>query len=199
MNVSHELHPDLFWALRGGDNNFCIFTTCDYETLHQGLMFTGKRHHNATHIPAFLDSFSDIVHGAEQDTQLAYFVAVAYYSGFQIASTLFEYPTPVDPGNPPAVVRENLAGPMLKDATQNTPLDYTTYVVTGSVPAGFRTRMWSQSFKLNAELIKHMSDHFFAVALNVLVIAPSVAFYAFPVPASRAMPKKGGKCIGFQS
>jgi FAD/FMN-containing dehydrogenase len=77
LNVSHELYSDLYWALRGGTNNFGIVTTFFYETLDQGLMFASKRQYNATHVPDLLDASSNAVHGAEQDTKLAHFAAIA--------------------------------------------------------------------------------------------------------------------------
>jgi FAD/FMN-containing dehydrogenase len=196
LNVSHELYSDLYWALRGGTNNFGIVTTFFYETLDQGLMFASKRQYNATHVPDLLDAFSNAVHGAEQDTKLAHFVAIAYHAGLQIASTEFEYFTPVDPSNPPLILQEYLAVPYLQATTHNTTLANTTYGLTESMPAGFRTTMWSQSFRLNADLMKRMSDHFFSIAPNVPAIAPSVAFQAFSIPALQAMQKKGGNALG---
>lgn len=192
INLSQNSYPNLYWALRGGGNNFGIVTKFNYETLHQGLMFANKRQYNATQIPALLDAFSIAVHGAEQDTKLAHFVAVAYHSGLQIASTEFEYFTPIDPNDPPPILREYLAVPPLKDTTQNTSLANTTYSLSESMPAGFRTAMWSQSFRLNAELMKRMSEHFFAIAPNVPTISPSISFQAFSVPALKAMQKREG-------
>jgi hypothetical protein len=194
--ASENEHPDLYWALRGGGNNFGIVTAFKYETLPQGLMFASKRQYNGTKIPALINAFVHAVKGAEQDTRLAHFVAVAYNNGGHFASTEFEYATPVDPANPPEILNEYLAVPPLQGTTQNTTLANTTYGLTASMPAGFRTTMWSQSYKLDAQLMQRMSDEFFRIAPSVPGFAPSISFQAFSVPALRAMQKKGGNALG---
>jgi hypothetical protein len=85
--VSPQSYADLYWALRGGGNNFGIIATVHYETLEQGLMFATKSQYNSTYVPALIDAFNNAVHGAENDTKLAHFIGLAYFSGMQIAST----------------------------------------------------------------------------------------------------------------
>jgi hypothetical protein len=194
--ASEKEHPDLYWALRGGGNNFGIVTTFNYETFPQGLMFASKRTYNGTATPALINAFVHAVEGAEQDARLAHFLAVAYNAGMHFASTEFEYATPVDPAHPPAIMKEYLAVEPLQETTQNTTLANTTYGLTESMPAGFRTTMWSQSFRLDADLMQRMSDEFFRMAPSIPGFAPSIAFQAFSVPALRAMQKKGGNALG---
>jgi hypothetical protein len=133
---------------------------------------------------------------AEQDTRLAHFVAVAYNKGGHLASTEFEYATPVDHAIPLEILKEYLAVPPLQETTQDTTLADTTYGLTASMPAGFRTTMWSQSFELNSQLMQRMSYDFFRVAPSVPGSAPSISFQAFYVPALRAMQKKGRNELG---
>ncbi|RYN32485.1 hypothetical protein AA0115_g3883 [Alternaria tenuissima] len=196
LKVSQETFPDLYWALRGGGNNFGIITTFNYETLPQGLMFASKRQYNATYAPALFDAFGNAVEAAETDTKLAHFVAVAYSRGVKIASTEYEYFDPIDPVNPPAILKEYLSLPPLTDSTRNCSLADTTSGLSQSMPDGFRTTMWSQSFKLNTDLMKRMTDHLFEIAPNIPVGAPSVSFQAFSKPALKAMQKKGGNALG---
>ncbi|CAN9152973.1 unnamed protein product [Alternaria alternata] len=196
LTVSQKTFPDLYWALRGGGNNFGIITTFNYETLPQGLMFASKRQYNATYAPALFDAFGNAVKAAETDTKLAHFVAVAYSRGVKIASTEYEYFDPIDPANPPAILNEYLSLPPLTDNTRNCSLADTTPGLSQSMPDGFRTTMWSQSFKLNTDLMKRMTDHLFEIAPNIPVGAPSVSFQAFSKPALKAMQKKGGNALG---
>jgi hypothetical protein len=196
LTVSQSTFPDLYWALRGGGNSFGIVTTFHYETLSQGLMFASKRQYESSKVPALIDAFNNAINGAEKDTKLAHFISVAYFSGMKIASTEYEYFNPIDAANPPAILKEYLAIPALQETTGNVTLAETTPGLTESMPAGFRTTMWSHSFKLNAELMRRMSDYFFEIAPNVPAIAPSVAFQAFSKPALKAMQKKGGNALG---
>lgn len=43
LDVSEKTFSDLYWALRGGSNNFGIITSFNYETLVQCPMFASKR------------------------------------------------------------------------------------------------------------------------------------------------------------
>ena len=196
--MSQKNFPDLYWALRGGGNNFGVITAFNYETLPQGLMFASKRQYNATYAPALFDAFGNAVEAAETDTKAAHFVAVAYSRGVKIASTEYEYFDPVDPANPPAILKEYLAVPPLTDNTRNCSLADTTPGLSQSMPDGFRTTMWSQSFKLNTELMKRMTDHLFKIAPGIPVGSPSVSFQAFSKPAIAAMQKKGGNALGLR-
>ncbi|KAF2820323.1 FAD-binding domain-containing protein [Ophiobolus disseminans] len=197
LTISHSTFPDLYWALRGGGNNFGIVTTFRYETFPQGLMFSSLRRYDSSQIPPLLDAFTNAVNGAEKDTKLAHFISIIYYSGYKFASAEYEYFTPVDTANPPEILKEYLAVPPIQESTVNTTLANTTPSLSQSMPAGFRTTMWSQSFKLNVELMKRrMSDHFFDIAPTIPAISPSIAFQAFSKPALEAMQKKGGNALG---
>jgi hypothetical protein len=194
--VSQTKYPDLYWALRGGGNNFGIVTTFNFETLPQGRMFASKRQYNASYIPELFNAFENAIHAAEVDPQAAHFVAVAYSSGHRIASTEYEYFDPVDASSPPAILNEYLSIPALSQDDKNATLAEITLGLTESMPAGLRTTMWSQSFKVNTELMEWMSNHLFEMAPQVPVGAPSISFQAFTKPALRAMQKRGGNALG---
>jgi hypothetical protein len=159
-------------------------------------MFASVRQYNATHAPALLDAFGNAVEAAEADTKLAHFVSVAYSRGVKIAASEYEYFDPIDPSNPPAILKEYLSIPSLTDNTRNCSLADTTPGLSQSMPDGFRTTMWSQSFKLNTDLMKRMTEHLFKIAPNIPAGAPSVSFQAFSKPALEAMQKKGGNALG---
>ncbi|KAJ6205580.1 hypothetical protein PSV09DRAFT_2409770 [Bipolaris maydis] len=183
ITVSEQTYPDLYWALRGGGNNFGIITTFNYETFSQGLMFFSKRQYNATHIPSLFDAFGNTVQNAEVDTKAAHFVAVAYNSGYRIASAEDECFDPVDVSNPPAIFNDYLLIPI-------------TLGLTESMPAGLRTTMWSQLFKVNTGLMEGMSNHFLEIVPKFPGGgAPSMAFQAFTKPALRAMQRKGDNAL----
>ncbi|KAH7380121.1 hypothetical protein BKA66DRAFT_512891 [Pyrenochaeta sp. MPI-SDFR-AT-0127] len=194
--VNQDHYPDLYWALRGGGNNFGIVTAFHYETLPQGLMFASRRRYNASYLPALVDAFVHATEGAVEDTKLAHFFSATYYSGARIVSSEVEYFTPVDTNQPPEIMKEYLAITPLTHDTQNTSLANTTYGLSEVMPDGFRTTMWSQSFKLSTQLLNRMIDHFYKVAPDIPSIAPSISFQAFSKPALAAMQKKGGNALG---
>jgi hypothetical protein len=195
--VSAKAFSDLYWALRGGGNSFGIVTIFHYETLPQGLMFSSKRSYDSSNTGKLFNAFSNAINNAVKDTKLAHFVSIAYYGGNKIVSTEYEYFDPIDAANPPAILKEYLSIPAMQDTTRNCTLAETTPGLSESMPDGFRTTMWSQSFKLNTKLLKRMSDHFFDIAPSVPAVgAPSISFQAFSKPALTAMQKKGGNALG---
>ena len=194
--MSPQSHPDLYWALRGGGNNFGIVTSFKYETVAQGPMWGGYRRHNETEIPKLVDAFVSTTIAASQDGEVAHWLSVSAYSGSKIASTELEYTSPVDKANPPSILREYLSIPWVQDDTTNSSLADLTPPLSASMPPGFRTTMWSASFKLDVPLINAITDRLFAVAPDFPAVFVSVAFQAFSVPALRAMQKKGGNALG---
>ncbi|KAG9199907.1 hypothetical protein G6514_007807 [Epicoccum nigrum] len=56
LNVSQISYPDLYWALRGGGNNFGIVTQFDVQAMPQGLMWGGLRIYLESTFPALIQA-----------------------------------------------------------------------------------------------------------------------------------------------
>ena len=95
------------------------------ETLPQGLMFTSKRQYNIIYAPALIDAFGTAVEKADED--------------YKLASTEYEYFDPIDPANPPAILKEYLSFPSVSDNSRSCSVADITPGLTKSMPAGFRT------------------------------------------------------------
>jgi FAD/FMN-containing dehydrogenase len=196
INVSHETFPDLYWALRGGGNNFGIVTTFNYETIVQPSMWGGMRIHDPSSTPALISAFENAVNSADKDTKFAHVISFTTYDAYQLAFTEMEYLTPLDLANPPAIAKEYLDVPFMEDKTGNSTLADLTPHRSDDMPSGFRTSMWSASFKLNTELMQKMVDYFFKVAPGLPAVSINIALQAFSKPALEAMQKKGGNALG---
>ncbi|KAI4954620.1 hypothetical protein J4E86_005930 [Alternaria arbusti] len=196
VNASPSRYPDLYWALRGGGNNFGIVTTFQYETIVQPPMWGGMRIHDPSTTPALITAFENAINNAEEDTKLAHVVSFTTYDTYQLAFTELEYLLPVDLSNPPKIAREYLGIPFMQDKTSNSTLEDLTPHRSDDMPSGFRTSMWSASFKMSAELIQKMTDRFFEVAPSLPAVSVNIAFQAFSKPALQAMQKKGGNALG---
>jgi hypothetical protein len=186
----------LYWALRGGGNNFGIVTTFNYETIVQPPMWGGMRIHDPSTTPALIKAFGNAINGAEQDTKLAHVVSFTTYDTYQLAFTELEYRVPLDLANPPEIVKEYLSIPFMQDKTGNSTLEDLTPHRSNDMPSGFRTSMWSVSFKMSTKLIQKMTDYFFEIAPALPAVSTNIAFQAFSKPALRAMQKKGGNALG---
>ena len=196
VNASPSRYSDLYWALRGGGNNFGIVTTFHYETIVQPPMWGGMRIHDPSTTPALITAFENAINNAEEDTKLAHVVSFTTYDTYQLAFTELEYLLPVDLSNPPEIAREYLSIPFMQDKTSNSTLEDLTPHRSDDMPSGFRTSMWSASFKMSAELIQKMTDRFFEVAPGLPAVSVNIAFQAFSKPALQAMQRNGGNALG---
>ncbi|KAJ4333868.1 hypothetical protein N0V95_009323 [Ascochyta clinopodiicola] len=198
VTASPQSYPDLYWALRGGGNNFGIVTSFNYETYLQGPMWGGSRKHLDTEIPNLIDAFVKTTTNAGIDPEAAHTLSFSAYEGLKMASTELEYTSPIDKASPPTILKDYLAIPTVQDDTANSSLLALTPHMSADMPSGFRTSMWSASFKLDGRLISDMVDKFFSVAPTLPAVSVSLACQPFSVPALRAMQKKGGNALGLR-
>jgi FAD/FMN-containing dehydrogenase len=60
VDVSENEHPDLYFALRGGSNNFGIVTTFTVRTFPQGPIFSAQVSYGDNQTEAVLDKVYDL-------------------------------------------------------------------------------------------------------------------------------------------
>jgi hypothetical protein len=72
ITVSPTSYPDLFWALRGGGNNFGIVTNFKLNTFPLGQMWGGDRIYSEDSFPDVLDAISHFtLEGSKKDVDAA--------------------------------------------------------------------------------------------------------------------------------
>jgi hypothetical protein len=198
VTASPASYPDLYWALRGGGNNFGIVTSFNYETLAQGPMWGGSRQYNGSEIPKLIEAFVKTTIAAEKDHEAAHALSISAYAGARIASTLLEYTSPIDTASSPAILRDYLSITPVQDNLANSSQANLTRYLSNTMPSGSRTTMWSASFKLDSPLINAIVEHLFAAAADFPAKLISVSMQAFSVPTLRAMQKNGGNALGLR-
>jgi hypothetical protein len=136
LNVTSTSFPDLYWALRGGGNNFGVVTKFNLETVPQGdLMWGGTRVHMTPDYPALIDAFATMVESAESDKKTAQILSFAVTAGRAAAQLQLEYLEPVNEPDPPAILKQYLSIPAVKTATINRTLASDTDMLTHRCPA----------------------------------------------------------------
>jgi FAD/FMN-containing dehydrogenase len=81
INVNPTTFPDLYWALRGGGNNFGIVTNFKLAAFPQGQMWGGQRIYLETSFPAVLDAlYQFTVEGSPKDEDAAQIVVCSLSS-----------------------------------------------------------------------------------------------------------------------
>lgn len=122
--VSENSHPDLYWALRGGSNNFGIVTSFTVRTFTQGPVFNSVATYGENQTEQVLDQ----VYNLFADDQLANDPDMGYelYDAYNVSSGDFtlsgtqRYQTPI------------LSPPVFRAIDQITPLTRTTGIDTMS-------------------------------------------------------------------
>jgi FAD/FMN-containing dehydrogenase len=80
ITVNKTSHSDLFWALKGGANNFGIVTRFELKTFHVPKVSTTIQIFNETHIPEYLAAVCDAAKLDEEDPVAAGMIATISYN-----------------------------------------------------------------------------------------------------------------------
>jgi FAD/FMN-containing dehydrogenase len=201
VTASPTSFPDLFWALRGGGNNFGIVTKFNLETFAHGpQMFGGQRRFFNTSFPAAIDAFVNLGVNSANDTKAAQFLAITLNaaSNTKVAIAELEY---ADPVTEPAIFEEYRNIPAFADTTQLNTLAYFTQQLNNSNPKGYRETYWTASSKLDRDMVQFVFDvsfEEFAKVRDVQGIIPANTLQIISVPALEQMQKKGGNALGLK-
>lgn len=138
VTATPSQNPDLYWALRGGGNNFGIVVKFELETfpLPGGEMWGGSRVYEEDQFPGLIDAFVGLIDDSPSDPNAGTWVAWITDSGVKAAAAELWYAKP-DGQN--ASIFDSFYGiPAISDTTQNTNLPNYTAHVAESNPYGYR-------------------------------------------------------------
>ncbi|KAI4196491.1 MAG: hypothetical protein LQ350_006530 [Teloschistes chrysophthalmus] len=156
-NANVSTNPDLYWALRGGGNNFGIVTRLDLETFPQGDMLGGATLYPITANASLFEAYQDFVTNESQDPDAALILAFAYVQGAWGANNNYEYTKPI--AKPP-VFDKFFAIPTLSSTERITNITDLTVELTTYAPDGFRQTYITATFENDAQLQKKIFDIF---------------------------------------
>lgn len=129
------MNPDLYWALRGGGNNFGIVTRLDLETFPQGQILGGVNTYPITANASIFKAYQRFVADQPNDPDAALIVAFIYLQGQWSVSNDYEYAKPIR--NPP-IFEEFFALPTVSSTERVTDLTDITAELASYSPSGFR-------------------------------------------------------------
>lgn len=122
-NANSEENPDLFFALKGGSNNFGVVTRFDLKTFPLGDYFGGNNIFLGAEVPALLDAFSAFVLNPDFDPKASLILTPLYHGTFgQLATAIMAYTEPIV--NPPVFVNFTTNIPNIQSGTQIANLTY---------------------------------------------------------------------------
>lgn len=195
LEVTPTQFPDLYWALRGGGNNFGVVTKFTLETVSQGLMWGGTRIHLQSDYPQLIDAFATMAENTESDPRAVQILSFAVTAGSPAAQIQLEYLQPVDESNPPAILQGYLSIPPAIKSTINRTLASDTDMLNAQMPAGHRYSFWAGTFKIDRDFMAWMQA-LHQKNVGSLPDQGSLTFQAFTVPTLKQMSKKGGNALG---
>lgn len=201
LNVNKQSHPDLYWALRGGGNNFGIVTRFDLATYPVEELWAGSQIYvvddrTRKSLLAAVVKFAD---EWPSDPRAALICNFAYAQGMFVAAVDVEYTKPVE--NPP-IFDTFKAIPAMRDTMGIKSQSNVTLEFKASNPNGLRESYWTITVKLDIEMITFVADSYMAgidPIKNVAGIFPALTLQVISPGMIAKMSKNGGNALGLKS
>jgi len=201
VTATPKNYPDLYWALRGGGNNFGIVTNFKMDAFPLGKMWGGQRIFTENNFAAVLDAiynFSTV--GSAKDTDAAEIVSFGSLPSLgNIAIVQTHYAQPV--ANASVFADINAITPAVDD-TSISHLSELTIKMNGGSPndtLGQLQTQWDATFHVDRELFTFLVDTFYALLPDVQSLEgafPTISIQAITEGQLSGMQKNGGNALG---
>ncbi|KAF2171898.1 hypothetical protein M409DRAFT_50514 [Zasmidium cellare ATCC 36951] len=200
LQVSQESQPDLYWALRGGGNQFGVVTRVDLETFEQGDLWGGTRVLLWEHTEALLDAFYEFAQvGAEADVDASMYLAFAYAPkprDIFVASPFFTHAKGVEE---PRVFREFLKLPHVRSTLRKANLVDLADELDKTNPNGLRESYWTHNFLLTREMLSEVTQIWkdeVETLKDVAGVLPALVLQPLTRNILAHFSRNGGNCLG---
>ncbi|KAI4125762.1 MAG: hypothetical protein LQ338_004098 [Usnochroma carphineum] len=146
VNANATSNPDLWFALKGGSNNFGIVTRFDLKAFHQGKIWGGSIYNPITTLPDQINAFVGLNNATSYDPNAALINTYGYTSqmGSWVVTNLLVYTK--RQVNPPVLRPFTDIKPQLGSTMRLTNLSDVTYEQVNSTPYGLRQLFLTRTY-----------------------------------------------------
>ncbi|CAI7626294.1 unnamed protein product [Penicillium bialowiezense] len=175
LTASENSSPDLYWALRGGGNNFGLVTKFNLYTIPAPQMYGGARTYQEAEFPNVVNAWMNVVKSASVDGYAQHWLAFTGYQGTNIASAELTY---TKNESNPKIFQQYRSIPAVSDTSSSKSL--VEYVEL--------RKMDRRYVLLDASWVA-----------NVTGILPVMVYQGITEPMIKNMANRGGNALGLES
>ncbi|EKG14375.1 hypothetical protein MPH_08466 [Macrophomina phaseolina MS6] len=198
VNVTYESEPDLYFALRGGANNFGIVTHFTVRVAEQGPQLFGPKYYSPNYTDQVMHEAFRLTTELSSDTDMAFWTRYAYNQSADSynLSLVQAYLQPIPE---PAVFAGVDAIPSQSSGVS---IDWFSNQIDEGVPFGFRHLFTTLTYTPSAELDKLIHAIFaeeVATVKSTPGFSPSVVIQPIHQNAIAIAKERGGNALGLES
>ncbi|KAL4942241.1 hypothetical protein BDV06DRAFT_192579 [Aspergillus oleicola] len=199
LKASEKENPDLYWALRGGGNNFGLVTRFNLHTIPNSLLWGGTHVFSEDKFTDVIGAFVDVAEHAKDDGHAQEYVLFATLQGSNIASAELTY---TKDESKPSIFEDFLSIPSVSNTTSTRSLAKYCDDLNAQDPYGMRDVFWNRSFKLDEDFANWLVKRWFEINSRVSSIPDAMVGLTFQVitePMLEKMSNAGGNALGLDT
>ena len=200
INVSQSSFPDLYWALRGGGNNFGIVTKFTVISIPRApTMWGGTRLYLEAQHPALITAYVNLGKNATKDGK-AHQILSFGWGGEELGPVALAELEYADPNpNAPIFAEYNSIGGALSDITAVKSLAELAKQLEDTKSNGRRQLFWTWCTKLDEEMANIVRNIFFEEVTSITDaqdVQPSFSLQVITEPIIEKTAQRGGNPLG---
>lgn len=200
VTASEHSHPDLYFALRGGGNNFGIVTRFTLNTVPLGKIYGGQKFYTTDKMDALIDASYDLTFSTDPD--IGYWIGYIYMADKNTTLALSQemYAKPVE--NPTVYSTFDQVEPLGNTMRTSVMSDFSMELKHGT-PSNKRNYMASMTFYPSKEqerrMIQYFQEEIDYLKTTCNTVTPALTFQPIPLSSINNMKVRGGNAIGLES